>query len=88
MRAWPADRRRPQGTLLDPGRTCAKAGVGLNSVVNVERGAHTVQIGTWFLILWAMDLLDAVEGVARLEDDPEGLALLKKRLPRRVRGGA
>ena len=63
-----------------------KAGVGLNTIVNIERGAQTVQIGSWFLALWAMDLLDAVEGVARLEDDPEGMAELKKRLPRRVRG--
>jgi DNA-binding XRE family transcriptional regulator len=66
----------------------AKAGVGLNSVVNIERGAQTVQIGIWFLVLWAMDLLDALEGVARLEDDQEGLASLKNRLPRRVRGSA
>jgi transcriptional regulator with XRE-family HTH domain len=66
----------------------AKAGVGLNSVVNIERGATTVQIGFWFLVLWAMDLLGAVEEIARLEDDPAALEALKKRLPRRVRGAA
>lgn len=64
----------------------AKAGVGLNSVVNIERGAQTVQIGFWFLVLWTMDLLEGIDGIARLEDDPEGMATLKKRLPRRVRG--
>lgn len=64
----------------------AKAGVGLNSVVNIERGASTVQIGFWFLVLWAMDLLEAVDDIARLEDDLEGMAAVKKRLPRRIRG--
>jgi transcriptional regulator with XRE-family HTH domain len=64
----------------------AKAGIGLNSVVNIERGAPTVQIGFWFLVLWAMDLLEAVDDIARLEDDPQGMAAVKKRLPRRVRG--
>jgi hypothetical protein len=54
--------------------------------VNIERGAPTVQIGFWLLVLWAMDLLEAVDDIARLEDDPEGMAAVKKRLPRRVRG--
>ena len=64
----------------------AKAGVGLNSVVNMERGASTVQIGFWFLVLWAMDLLEPVDDIARLEDDAQAMAALKRGLPRRVRG--
>ena len=63
-----------------------RAGVGLNSIVNIERGAPTVQFGYWALALWALGLLDGLGDVAQLQDDREGLELIKERMPRRVRG--
>lgn len=65
----------------------AKAGISTNTLVTMEKGAASVQIGYWLKVLWALDLLDGLaDTVARLGTTPEDLSLLEARLPQRVRG--
>lgn len=63
----------------------AKAGIGLTTMVAIEKGEAKVQFAHWLNVLWALDLLDVLEMAARPEDDSLAMALLEKRLPRRIR---
>lgn len=63
----------------------AKAGIGLNTMVAIEKGSPTVQIGFWLNVLWALDLLEGFGELAQLGRSQDA-ALLEERLPRRVRG--
>ena len=64
----------------------AKAGISTNTLVTMEKGAASVQIGYWLTVLWALDLLDGLaEPVSHLGKTPDDVALLETRLPRRVR---
>jgi transcriptional regulator with XRE-family HTH domain len=62
-----------------------KAGVGLNTMGEIEKGSPSVQFGHWLKVLWALDQLDALEMAACPEDDALTQALLVRRLPKRVR---
>ena len=66
-----------------------KAGIGLRTMVAIEKGAPTVQMGYWLAVLWALDLLT---GFGRLVEDlgreAGEVALLESQLPRRVRARA
>ena len=78
--------RRAHG--LPQADLAAKAGIGMSTLVAIERGAATVQIGFWFKVLWALDLLGPFAELTRLGRDSGTTALLEARLPKRVRGRA
>lgn len=63
----------------------AKAGIGLTTMVAIEKGAIKCQFAHWLTVLWALNLLDVLEMAARPEDDALALALLEKRIPERIR---
>lgn len=63
----------------------AKAGIGLTTMVAIEKGAAKGQFAHWLNVLWALDVLDILEMAARPEDDALALALLEKRIPARIR---
>ena len=79
--------RRARG--LTQADLAAKAGISMQTLYAIERGASTVQMGYWLGVLWALDLLegfaDAMRQLGRNEGD---VALLESQLPKRVRGGA
>jgi hypothetical protein len=41
----------------------ARLGVSAPTLRDIERGAPTVQIGTWINALWALDALEELSGV-------------------------
>jgi transcriptional regulator with XRE-family HTH domain len=67
----------------------AKAGISTNTLVTMEKGGGSVQLGYWLQVLWALDLLggysDLVTQLGRGDSD---VALLEAQLPERVRGGS
>lgn len=79
--------RRARG-LTQPD-LAAKAGIGLSTVVHIEKGASTVQMGYWLAVLWSLDLLKGfAELVRALGKEDADVALLEARLPERVRADA
>lgn len=67
----------------------AKAGISVNTLLTMEKGAGSVQLGYWLQVLWALDLLGSLaEQVARLGREEGDVALLEAQLPRRIRGGS
>ena len=67
----------------------AKAGISTNTVVTMEKGAGSVQLGYWLQVLWALDLLGGVADlVGQLGRERGDVAVLEAQLPERVRGGA
>jgi transcriptional regulator with XRE-family HTH domain len=77
--------RRARG-LTQPD-LAAKAGISTNTLVTMEKGGGSVQLGYWLKVLWALDVLggfgDAVAQLGRAQGD---VALLESQLPQRVRG--
>lgn len=63
----------------------AKAGIGITTMVAIEKGSAKVQFVHWLSVLWALDLLDIVEMAAQPEDDALLKALIEKRIPERIR---
>lgn len=79
-------RRARQLTQAD---LAAKAGIGLSTVVAIEKGAPTVQMGYWLGVLWALDLLQGFSTqVGQLGREEGDVALLEAQLPKRVRGAS
>jgi DNA-binding XRE family transcriptional regulator len=79
--------RRSRG-LTQPD-LAAKAGIGLSTMVAIEKGAGTVQIGYWLSVLWSLDLIEGFSEVVRQLGKEEGdVAMLEAQLPRRVRPGS
>lgn len=67
----------------------AKAGISTNTLVTMEKGGGSVQMGYWLQVLWALDLLGGMTDlVSRLGREDGDVALLEAQLPERVRGGA
>lgn len=75
--------RRARG-LTQPD-LAAKAGIGMNTMVAIEKGAPTVQFGFWLSVMWALDLLEGFGELTQLGRDPGNSALLEEHLPLRVR---
>jgi DNA-binding XRE family transcriptional regulator len=64
-----------------------KAGISMTTMVAIEKGAPTVQIGHWVSTLWALDLLQGFASqLDQLGRDEGDVALLEAQLPKRVRG--
>jgi transcriptional regulator with XRE-family HTH domain len=67
----------------------SKAGISTNTLVTMEKGGGSVQLGYWLKVLWALDVLDGFADAASKLGRTEGdIALLESRLPQRVRGAA
>lgn len=67
----------------------AKAGISTNTLVSMEKGGGSVQLGYWLQVLWALDLLGGMaELVGQLGREDSDVALLEAQLPERVRGGS
>jgi transcriptional regulator with XRE-family HTH domain len=64
----------------------AKMDVGINTVVNIEKGRPSVAFGLIVMALWVLDSLDVLREAARVEDDPVIQRQAASRIPRRVRG--
>ena len=79
--------RRARG-LTQPD-LASKAGISTNTLVTMEKGGGSVQLGYWLQVLWALDLLAGVTAlVGQLGREAGDVALLEALLPERVRGGA
>jgi transcriptional regulator with XRE-family HTH domain len=67
----------------------AKAGISTNTLLAMEKGTASVQLGYWLQVLWALDLLSGfADQVGLLGRESGDIALLEAQLPRRVRGAA
>lgn len=65
----------------------SKAGISTNTLVTMEKGGGSVQLGYWLKVLWALDVLESfTTSVARLGREEGDVALLESLLPQRVRG--
>jgi DNA-binding XRE family transcriptional regulator len=64
-----------------------KAGISMTTMVAIEKGAPTVQMGYWLSTLWALDLLEGLAAqLGTLGREDGDVALLEAQLPKRVRG--
>lgn len=61
-----------------------RVGVGMNTMVAIERGSPSVQFWSYVMALWALNLLDEFERVARPQDDDVTLNGAFRSLPRRI----
>ncbi|MDH0865068.1 helix-turn-helix domain-containing protein [Mitsuaria sp. GD03876] len=63
----------------------AKAGIGLSTVLAIEKGTPTVQIGSVLMALWALGLEGTFDTLSRLGSDRELSELMTDSVPLRVR---
>ena len=65
----------------------SKAGISTNTLVTMEKGGGSVQLGYWLKVLWALDVLGGfTDAVSRIGRDEADVALLESQLPQRIRG--
>ncbi|MFM0290072.1 helix-turn-helix domain-containing protein [Paraburkholderia megapolitana] len=64
----------------------AKMGVGINMVVNLEKGSPSVAFGQVATALWTLDSLDPLREAARTDQDPVIQQEALSRLTRPKRG--
>ncbi|HYN78587.1 MAG TPA: helix-turn-helix transcriptional regulator [Lamprocystis sp. (in: g-proteobacteria)] len=66
-----------------------KIGTGVRAVADAERGKPSTGVAVYAALLWALDLLDQMDEVARPENDATGqqLALARDRERARVKSG-
>ena len=79
-------RLRRNLTLAD---MAEKIGTGQRAVADAEKGKPSTGIAVYAALLWALDLLDQMTGVAAPENDAEGqtLALSRERARARPKAG-
>lgn len=63
----------------------ARAGIGLSTLVAIETGAPTVQIGSVLMVLWGLGLEGTFDTLSNLGSDKELSALMADAVPLRVR---
>jgi transcriptional regulator with XRE-family HTH domain len=83
-RAVSIARRQRRWTQAD---LAAKADVGLGTVIAIEKGSPSVQMGHWLKVLWSVDQLSRLEKWLTDEQDALGVGLMVEALPKRVRSG-
>ena len=72
--------------MLTQSDLASRSGVSLSTLSAIESGSPTVQMGFYLGVLFALDVLDGLDKVAVLADDPTLLNRLSEDLlPRRVR---
>lgn len=62
-----------------------RAGVGLSTIVAIEKGAPTVQVGFWLSALWGLDLLDHFKDISQLGRNENFTNLLESAVMERRR---
>lgn len=72
-------RRLPQAVVAE------RAGISLNTLSKIEKGDPGVSLGNVASVIHALGLIDALSSLASSENDPTGLLLEERRLPRRIR---
>lgn len=79
--------RARRARMLTQADLAAKSGVSLSTLSAIESGSPTVQMGFYLGVLFALDVLDGLDKVAVLADDPALVNRLSEDLlPKRVRG--
>ncbi|WP_423599594.1 transcriptional regulator [Roseateles sp. MS654] len=63
----------------------AKAGIGLSTLLAIEKGAPTVQIGSVLMVLWALGLEGTFDSLSNLGSDKELSELMADSVPLKVR---
>lgn len=63
----------------------AKAGIGLSTLLSIEKGAPTVQIGSVLMVLWALGLEGTFDTLSELGSDKELSELMADSVPLKVR---
>jgi transcriptional regulator with XRE-family HTH domain len=63
----------------------ARAGIGMSTLLAIERGASTVQIGFTLNTLWALGLEGTFAFVGAFGSDSEMTSLMAESVPKRVR---
>lgn len=63
----------------------AKADISLSTVLDIEKGSPSVQLGLWLKALWALDQTDRLIKFAQPSADEEGVGMMVQQLPKRVR---
>lgn len=61
------------------------AGISRSTITEIEKGSPYVSIGNYLSVLWALNMLDEIDLIARHEDDLDGQRLLLDSLPKRVK---
>ncbi len=78
--------RARRARMLTQSDLASKSGVSLSTLSAIESGSPTVQMGFYLGVLFALDVLDGLDKVAVLADDPALVNRLSEDLlPRRVR---
>lgn len=62
------------------------AGIGLNSMVAIEKGVETVQFGLYLQVLVALGITDLLNPLANMTGDTVGIQSMADLLPKRVCG--
>ena len=62
-----------------------KIGTGLRAVMDAEKGNPFTGVAVYAALLWLYDLLPAFEDLANPDKDAHGLALVRRKEPRRVK---
>jgi DNA-binding XRE family transcriptional regulator len=65
----------------------AKAGISTNTLLKMEKGSASVQLGFWLQVLWALDLLDGFnDALEQLCTTAAMVSIMEESLPKRARG--
>jgi|GEM_PF-1569113 len=62
----------------------AMAGIGMNSMVAIEKGETTVQLGFYLQVFNALGITDILKPIVDHTADTEGIASMSNLLPKRV----
>lgn len=62
----------------------AMAGIGMNSMVAIEKGETTVQLGFYLQVFNALGITDILKPIVDQTADTEGIASMSSLLPKRV----
>lgn len=66
---------------------CDQAGIGLNTMVAIEHGSSTVQIGHYIRVMAIMDRLDPIRRAAEIGADEFAAKEMTNHLPKRASSG-
>lgn len=60
------------------------AGIGINTMVSIEKGLTTVQLGLYLEVMNALGITNILSPITNLTGDAEGIASMSSLLPKRV----
>ncbi len=62
------------------------SGIGMNTMVAIEKGVSTVQLGLYLQVLSTLGITDILSPVANMTGDAVGIQSMSELLPKRVSG--